>query len=47
VSAGPFVPADAGTYIGDLLEFQMSVSSAATGNRQLPTENYVLATDEV
>jgi hypothetical protein len=44
--AGPFVPADADTYIGDLIDLQMSVGPTAT-QHECPDEGLVLAADEV
>jgi hypothetical protein len=44
--AGPFVPADDDSYIGDLIELQMSVSSAA-GHGALTPETLTLAYDEI
>jgi hypothetical protein len=44
--AGPFVPADADTYIGDLLDLQLSVASTAS-NGQLTPETLTYAYDEV
>lgn len=43
---GPFVPADDNTYIGDLIELQMSVASTATQGT-LATESITCAYDEV
>src|SRR5574343_58312 len=34
--AGPFVPADVDTYIGDLIDLQMSVASTASGGQLTP-----------
>jgi hypothetical protein len=44
--AGPFVPADDNTYIGDLIELQMAVASTAA-NGATPTETLTLAYDEI
>jgi hypothetical protein len=44
--AGPFVPADDNTYIGDLLELQMSITAAATQGT-LAAESCTLAYDEI
>lgn len=44
--AGPFVPADVDTYIGDLIELQMSVASTAS-NGATPSETLTLAYDEI
>lgn len=44
--AGPFVPADDNTYIGDLIALQMSVNSTAS-NGALPAETLTLAYDEI
>lgn len=44
--AGPFVPADDNTYIGDLIELQMSITSAATQGT-LAAESCTLAYDEI
>lgn len=44
--AGPFVPADVDTYIGDLIDVQVSVADTAS-NHELPDENLTLAVDEV
>jgi hypothetical protein len=43
---GPFVPADNNTYIGDLIELQISVASTAV-NGALPAETLTLAWDEI
>ena len=43
---GPFVPADDNTYIGDIIELQISVASTAT-NGALSAETLTLAWDEV
>jgi len=43
---GPFLPADDNTYIGDLIELQMTVTNAAT-NGQLTAETLTLAYDEI
>lgn len=45
-NVGPFLPAANLTYIGDLLELQMSVASTAT-NGQLTAEVLTLAYDEI
>ena len=45
-NTGPFLPAADNSYIGDLLELQMSVASTAT-NGQLSGETLTLAYDEV
>ncbi len=44
--AGPFVPADDNSYVGDLIELQMSVTSAATQGA-LSAESVTLAYDEI
>lgn len=46
VDAGPFVPADDDSYIGDLIELQMSVASTATSGT-LTAETLTLAYDEI
>lgn len=46
VDTGPFTSADSGTYIADLIEFQMSVASSAT-NGSLSGEDMTLAFDEI
>ena len=43
---GPFVPADDGTYIGDLIEMQMSVENTANSGT-LKAEKLGLAYDEI
>lgn len=44
--AGPFVPADDNSYIGDLIELQMALAS--TGSQgATPTETLTLAYDEI
>jgi len=43
---GPFVPADDNTYIGDVIELQMSVANTAS-NGILAAETLTLAWDEV
>ena len=43
---GPFVPADDDSYIGDLIELQMSVSNAAS-NGQLSAETLTCSFDEI
>ncbi len=43
---GPFVPADDNTYIGDIIELQISVASTAS-NGALSAETLTLAWDEV
>lgn len=43
---GPFVPADDNTYIGDIIELQMSVASTAT-NGALSAESVTLAYSEI
>ena len=43
---GPFVPADNTTYIGDIIELQISVASTAS-NGALSAETLTLAWDEV
>ena len=43
---GPFVPADDDTYIGDLIELQMSVDSTAP-HRTLVAETLTLSYDEI
>lgn len=45
-NTGPFLPAADNTYIGDLLELQMSVASTAT-NGALSAESFTLAYDEI
>jgi hypothetical protein len=42
----PFVPADDNTYIGDIIELQMSVASTAT-NGAVSAETLTLAYDEI
>ena len=44
--AGPFVPADVDTYIGDIIELQMAVASTAA-HGTLTAETLTLAYDEV
>ena len=44
--AGPFVPADDNTYIGDIIELQMSVASTAS-NGTLTAETLTFAYDEI
>jgi hypothetical protein len=44
--AGPFVPADDNSYIGDLIELQMNISSSATQGT-LAAESCTLAYDEI
>jgi hypothetical protein len=44
--AGPFVPADDDSYIGDIIELQMSVASTAS-NGALSAETLTLAYDEI
>jgi len=44
--AGPFVPADVDTYIGDLVDLQLAVASTSS-NGQLTAEVLTLAYDEV
>lgn len=44
--AGPFVPADDDSYIGDLIELQMAVASTASSGT-LVAESLTLAYDEV
>ena len=44
--AGPFVPADLDTYIGDLIELQMTVATTA-GQGALTPETLTLAYDEI
>lgn len=44
--AGPFVPADDNTYIGDIIELQMTVGSTATSG-DLSNETLTLAWDEI
>jgi hypothetical protein len=44
--AGPFVPADDDTYIGDLIELQMAIASTATQGA-LAAETLTLAYDEI
>lgn len=44
--AGPFVPADDNTYIGDIIELQISVASTAS-NGALTAETLTLAWDEI
>lgn len=46
VATGPFLPAHNNTYIGDLIELQMSVASTAS-NGQVPAETLTLAYDEI
>lgn len=43
---GPFVPADDNSYIGDLIELQMSITNAATQGA-LASEAITLAYDEI
>ncbi len=43
---GPFLPASNGSYIGDIIELQLSVASTAT-NGALSAESVVLAYDEI
>ncbi len=43
---GPFVPADNTTYIGDIIELQISVASTAS-NGALSAETLTLAWDEI
>lgn len=43
---GPFVPADVDSYIGDIIELQMSVASTAS-NGALSAETLTLAYDEI
>lgn len=43
---GPFVPADDNTYIGDIIELQISVASTAS-NGALTAETLTLAWDEI
>jgi hypothetical protein len=43
---GPFVPADNATYIGDIIELQMSVADTAT-NGAVSAETLTLAYDEI
>lgn len=43
---GPFVPADDNTYIGDIIEMQMSVASTASSGA-LSAETVTLAYDEI
>lgn len=43
---GPFVPADDNTYIGDIIELQMSVASTAS-NGAVSAETLTLAYDEI
>ena len=43
---GPFVPADDDTYIGDIIELQMSVASTAS-NGAVSAETLTLAYDEI
>lgn len=43
---GPFVPADDDTYIGDIIELQMTVASTAS-NGALSAESLTLAYDEI
>lgn len=45
-NAGPFLPAADNSYIGDLIELQMSVASTAS-NGQLTAETLTLAYDEI
>jgi hypothetical protein len=42
----PFVPADALSYIGDLIELQMAIADTAS-NGQVPSETLTLAYDEI
>jgi len=44
--AGPFVPADDNTYIGDIIELQMWIASTAS-NGALSAETLTLAWDEI
>lgn len=44
--AGPFVPADDNTYIGDIIELQMTVASTAS-NGALSSEAITVAYDEI
>lgn len=44
--AGPFVPADNDSYVGDLIELQMAVASTAS-NGALSAETLTLAYDEI
>lgn len=44
--AGPFVPGDANTYIGDIIELQMTVASTAS-NGALSAESLTCAFDEI
>lgn len=44
--AGPFVPADDDSYIGDIIELQMSVANTAA-NGALSAETLTLAYDEI
>jgi hypothetical protein len=44
--AGPFVPADDNTYIGDIIELQMAIASTAA-NGALSAETLTLAYDEI
>jgi len=44
--AGPFVPADDNTYIGDIIELQMSVASTASNGQKGP-ETVTLAYSEI
>jgi hypothetical protein len=44
--AGPFVPANDDSFIGDLIELQMSVANTAS-NGQLSAETLTLAFDEI
>lgn len=43
---GPYLPAAQGTYIGDLIELQMSVADTATPGTK-PAESLTLAFDEI
>ena len=43
---GPFEPSDDDSYIGDIIELQMSVASTAS-NGALPAESLVLSYDEI
>jgi hypothetical protein len=44
--AGPFVPADVDTYVGDIIELQMSVASTAS-HGALTAETLTFAYDEI
>lgn len=44
--AGPFVPADDNSYVGDLIELQMAVDNTAASGT-LPAETLTLAYDEI